>query len=262
MELADKVAEFFDKEPFINLNPEEAVAQGAAIQSEIIKGKVKDILLLDVTSLSLGVETKGNTFTKIIERNSTIPLKKTMRFTTITDNQQTVTIHVLQGEREIASQNKSLGHFNMVGFPVAPKGIPQIDVTFEIDANGIVKVSAKDVKTGMQQSMKIQPASGMSPEEIEQRIREAREYEQQDKLAIQVKKTILQLKDEMETVRFFSEKHKAKLNDKEKNEINNILSKTEKILKEEDLDKLQTQLNRIQTLRNKINNLLISEFEQ
>ncbi|HLP57788.1 MAG TPA: Hsp70 family protein, partial [Candidatus Deferrimicrobium sp.] len=254
--------EFFNKEPFINLNPEEVVAQGAAIQSEIIKGKVKDILLLDVTSLSLGVETKGDTFTKIIERNSTIPIKKTMRFTTISDNQQTVTIQVLQGERELASQNKSLGHFNLVGIPMAPKGVPQIDVTFEIDANGIVKVSAKDVKTNLLQSMKIQPASGMSPEEIEQRVREAKEYDQKDKHDIQIKKTRIQVKEEMETVRFFYERHMAKLDEKGKNEIKNTLDKTEKILAGEDLDTLQTQLNRIQTLRNKINNLLISEFEQ
>jgi molecular chaperone DnaK len=260
--VVQKVSEFFEKDPFINLNPEEVVAQGAALQSEIIKGKVKDILLLDVTSLSLGVETKGNTFTRIIERNSTIPIKKSMRFTTISDNQQTVTIHVLQGERDIASHNKSLGHFNLVGIPMAPKGVPQIDVTFEIDANGIVRVSAKDVKTGLVQSMKIQPASGMAPEEIEQRIKDAREYEKQDKLSIQVNKVKLQVKEEMETVRFFYERHMAKFDAKDKVDIKNILAKTEEVLEGEDLDSLQTQLNRIQTLRNKINNLLISEFEQ
>ncbi|MCU0285361.1 MAG: molecular chaperone DnaK [Acidobacteria bacterium] len=260
--VAKKVEEFFNKEAFINLNPEEVVAQGAAVQSEIIKGKVKDILLLDVTSLSLGVETKGDTFTKVIERNSTIPIKKSMRFTTITDNQQTVTIHVMQGERELASHNKSLGHFNLVGIPMAPKGVPQIDVTFEIDANGIVRVSAKDVKTNLVQSMKIQPASGMSPEEIAQRIREADEYNKQDKQAIQCKKIKLQLKEEMETVRFFFQRHSAKLDEKGKNEIKNVIERTEKVLEEGNLDTFQTQLNRIQTLRNKINNLLISEFEQ
>ncbi len=259
--VAQKVSEFFGKDPFVNLNPEEVVAQGASLQAEIIEGKVKDILLLDVTSLSLGVETKGDTFTKIIERNSTIPIKKSMRFTTISDNQQTVTIHVLQGEREVASQNKSLGNFNLVGIPMAPKGVPQIDVTFEIDANGIVRVSAKDVKTGMVQSMKIQPASGLSPEEIKERIQEAREYEQKDRVAVQINKAKLQLKEEMESVKFFSERHMAKFSAKEKSEIKNIITETENAMDEDDLEKLKSMLRRVQTMRNKINKMLVAEFE-
>jgi molecular chaperone DnaK len=259
--VAQKVGEFFGKDPFINLNPEEAVAQGASLQAEIIEGKVKDILLLDVTSLSLGVETKGDTLTKIIERNSTIPIKKSMRFTTITDNQQTVTIHVLQGEREVASQNKSLGNFNLVGVPMAPKGVPQVDVTFEIDANGIVKVSAKDVKTGLVQSMKIQPASGLSPEEIKERVHEAREYEQKDRLAVQINKTKLQLREETESVKFFYERHMAKFSARDKSEIKNILTRTESAMAEDDLDTLQPILNRVHTMRSKINKMLISEFE-
>ncbi len=259
--VAQKVGEFFDKDPFINLNPEEAVAQGAALQAEIIEGKVKDILLLDVTSLSLGVETKGDTFTKIIERNSTIPIKKSMRFTTITDNQQTVTIHVLQGEREVASQNKSLGNFNLVGIPMAPKGVPQIDVTFEIDANGIVKVSARDVKTGLVQSMKIQPASGLSPEEIKERVQAAREYEQKDRLAVQINKTKLKLREEMESVKFFYERHQAKFSAKEKSEIKNIIARTESAMDEDDVEALRAVLNRVQAVRSKINKMLVSEFE-
>lgn len=259
--VAQKVSEFFGKDPFINLNPEEVVAQGAALQAEIIEGKVKDILLLDVTSLSLGVETKGDTFTKIIERNSTIPIKKSMRFTTISDNQQTVTIHVLQGEREVASQNKSLGNFNLVGIPMAPKGVPQIDVTFEIDANGIVRVSAKDVKTGLLQSMKIQPASGLSPEEIKERIQEAREYEQKDRVAVQINKAKLQLNEEIESIKFFSERHVAKFSAKEKSEIKNIITETESAMDEDDLEKLKSMLRRVQAMRNKINKMLVAEFE-
>lgn len=256
-----KVEEFFEKPPFINLNPEEVVAQGAALQSEIIVGKVKDILLLDVTPLSLGVETKGDNFTKIIERNATIPTKKTMRFTTITDNQQTVTINVLQGEREMASQNKSLGTFNLVGIPMAPKGVPQIDVTFEIDANGIVRVSAKDVKTSLIQSMKIQPASGLSPEEIQKRIKEAKEYAEKDKEAVKLNKTRLQLKDELESIRFFFERHNAKLSAKDKSEVKNIMTRSENALEENELSTIQDVLLRAQTMRSKMNKILISEFE-
>lgn len=259
--IAKQVEELFHKAAFVNLNPEEVVAQGAALQSEIIKGKVKDILLLDVTSLSIGVETKGDRFTKIIERNSTIPIKKTMRFTTISDNQQTVTIHVLQGEREIASQNKSLGHFNLVGIPMAAKGIPQIDVTFEIDANGIVRVAAKDVKTGLVQSMKIQPASGLSPEEIHDRIGEAQKFQDEDKAAIRINKVRLQLNEELETVKFFLSRHTDKLNDKEKSEIKNIVSKAEDAVEENTLVAMEDSLYKIGHLRNRINKLLVSEFE-
>jgi molecular chaperone DnaK len=259
--VARKVEELFKKAPFINLNPEEVVSQGAALQSEIIKGKVKDILLLDVTPLSLGVETKGDHFTKIIERNSTIPTKKSMRFTTITDNQQTVTIHVLQGEREMASENKSLGTFNLVGIPMAPKGVPQIDVTFEIDANGIVKVSAKDVKTSLVQSMKIQPASGLSPEEIQKRIKDAKEYAEKDKESVKLNRVKLQLKEELETIRFFFERHNAKLSAKEKSEVKNIITRAENALEENEFSTIQEVLFRTQALRSKMNKILISEFE-
>jgi molecular chaperone DnaK len=258
----ERLKSYFDRDPFIDLNPEEVVAQGAALQAEVMKGKVKDILLLDVTSLSLGVETKGDRFTKIIEANSTIPIKKSMRFTTITDNQQTVKIHVMQGEREIASQNKSLGYFNLVGIPMAPKGIPQIDVTFEIDANGIVKVSAKDVKTGLVQSMKIQPASGLSPEEIQKRIKEAREYEEQDKEQIRLNKIKIQVKEGLGTVKFFYNRHVKKLSDKEKSEMKTLISRSEKALENDDTVGLESLWVKIQVHRDKINKILISEFEE
>jgi len=258
----EKLNNFFQKEPFIDLNPEEVVAQGAALQAEVIKGKVKDILLLDVTSLSLGVETKGDTFTRVIEANSTIPIKKAMRFTTITDNQQTVTIHVMQGERKVASENKSLGYFNLVGIPMAPKGIPQIDVTFEIDANGIVKVSAKEAKTGLIQSMKIQPSSGLSPEEIQQRIQEARKYEEEDKERVKLNQTKIQLKEELETVKFYYNAHLQKMTPKEKSEIKNLITRSERALDEQILDVMETLLFKVKSQRDKINKLLMSEFEE
>jgi molecular chaperone DnaK len=258
----DKITKFFGKEPFIDLNPEEVVAQGAVLQAEVIKGSIKDILLLDVTSLSLGVETKGDHFTKIIDANSTIPTKKAMRFTTISDNQQTVTVHVLQGERELASQNKSLGYFNLVGIPMAPKGIPQVDVTFEIDANGIVRVSAREAKTGLVQSMKVQPASGMAPEEIEKLKKDARVYEEQDKVKVKINQVKLQLEEELGTVRFFYERHDKKLSPKEKSEIKTLISRCEKALEQEEIDVLETSLFKVQSQREKINQVLISEFEE
>lgn len=257
-----RLTQFFEKEPFLDLNPEEVVAQGAALQSEIIKGKVKDLLLLDVTPLSLGVETKGDKFTKLIDKNSTIPIKRSMIFTTITDNQQTVKIHVLQGERELASQNKSLGYFNLVGIPLAPKGIPQIDVTFEIDANGIVKVSAKDKQTGRIQSMKIQPASGLSPEEIQDKIKEARQYEEQDKIAVQLNKARLKLKEQLEAINFFYNRHVEKLEKKDKNEIKELVARVEESLEGDNIVELERLVLKAENLRNKINTIFLSEFEK
>lgn len=256
-----KLTQFFDKEPFLDLNPEEVVAQGAALQSEIIKGKVKDLLLLDVTPLSLGVETKGDRFTRLIEKNSTIPIKRSMIFTTITDNQQTVKIHVLQGERQVASQNKSLGYFNLVGIPLAPKGIPQIEVTFEIDANGIVRVSAKDKQTGLSQGMKIQPSSGLSPEEIDKKIIEAKKFEEEDKQAMIMNRIRLQLEEELDAVRFFFDRHEEKFKLKEKSEIRSLIAKAENVLKENDLRALENTFGKTQALRTRINKMLISEFE-
>jgi len=260
--IIEKIKELFKKEPLIDLNPEEVVAQGAALQAMIMDGKMKDLLLLDVTPLSIGLETKDNTYTKLIDKNSTIPIKKSMIFTTIADNQLTVKIHVLQGERLLASENRSLGHFNLVGIPMAPKGIPQIEVTFEIDANGIVKVSAIDKKTYLSQSMEIQPSSGLSLEEIERIMRESDEYLEEDKKKAKLIKTASKLKEEIESIKYFLQQHHGKLDVKAQEDIKKLISKSEKALSEKnDIDILLTLFNRAETYRLKINQLLISEFE-
>lgn len=177
------VTEVFGKAPSSEINPDEVVAMGAAIQGGVLTGDVKDIVLLDVLPLSLGLETRGGLFVKLISRNSTIPLKNSMTFTTVVDNQQSVEIHILQGEREIAEGNRSLGKFELIGIPPAPRGVPQVDVTFEIDANGIVNVSAKDKMTGFEQAMQITPSSGLAPDEIEHLIMEAENSVDRDRSA-------------------------------------------------------------------------------
>jgi molecular chaperone DnaK len=167
------VAELFGREPSREINPDEVVAVGAAIQGGVLKGEIKDVVLLDVTPLSLGIETHGGLFEKLIERNSTIPTKNTKVFTTVADNQSVVEIHVLQGERELAKENKSLGRFELLGIPTSPRGVPQIEVTFSLDSNGIVHVSARDLATGKAQGMQINPAGGLSQSEIDRIIRDA-----------------------------------------------------------------------------------------
>ena len=175
-----KVKEIFGKEPHKGVNPDEVVAIGAAIQGGVLKGDVKDVLLLDVTPLSLGIETLGGVSTKLIEKNTTIPTKKSQVFSTAADNQSAVTIHVLQGEREFAEHNKSLGRFDLVGIPPAPRGVPQVEVTFDIDANGIVHVGAKDLGTGKEQSIKITASSGLSEDEIKKMQKEAEAHKEED----------------------------------------------------------------------------------
>src|SRR4026208_1643401 len=175
------VKEFFGKEPHRGVNPDEVVAIGAAIQGCVLKGEVKDVLLLDVTPLSLGIETLGGVFTKLIERNTTVPTKKSQVFSTAADNQTAVTIRVFQGEREMAADNKVLGQFDLVGIPPAPRGVPQIEVTFDIDANGIVNVSAKDKGTGKEQQIRIQASGGLKDEDIDKMVKEAEQFAEEDK---------------------------------------------------------------------------------
>ncbi len=181
-----KVKEIFGKEPHKGVNPDEVVAVGAAIQGGVLRGEVKDVLLLDVTPLSLGIETLGGVFTKLIDKNTTIPSKKSQTFSTAADNQTAVTIHVLQGERDFAEHNKSLGRFDLVGIPAAPRGMPQVEVTFDIDANGIVHVGAKDLGTGKEQSIKITASGGLTEEEIKKMQREAEEHRGEDEKRKQV----------------------------------------------------------------------------
>jgi molecular chaperone DnaK len=177
----EKVKDFFGREPHTGVNPDEVVAMGAAIQAGVLQGDVKDVLLLDVTPLSLGIETLGGVFTRMIDRNTTIPTKKGQVFSTAEDNQNAVTIRVFQGEREMAADNKMLGQFDLVGIPPAPRGVPQIEVTFDIDANGIVHVTAKDKGTGKEQQIRIQASGGLSDSDIDKMVQEAEQFAEDDK---------------------------------------------------------------------------------
>ena len=206
----EKVRQIFGKEPHKGVNPDEVVAVGAAIQAGVLKGEVKDVLLLDVTPLSLGIETLGGVFTKIIERNTTIPTRKGQTFSTAADNQTAVTIHVLQGEREMAGDNKTLGKFELYGIPPAPRGIPQVEVTFDIDANGIVHVAAKDLGTGQEQSIRITAPSGLSKDEIDKLVKEAEIHATED----HQKKELAEARNQADSLIYTTQKTIADLGDK------------------------------------------------
>lgn len=239
------VTELFGKEPHRGVNPDEVVAIGAAIQGGVLAGEVKDVLLLDVTPLSLGIETLGGICTKIIERNTTIPVSKRQIFTTAADNQTAVTIHVLQGEREMAKDNRTLAKFDLVGIPPAPRGVPQIEVTFDIDANGILHVSAKDLATGKEQSIRIQSSSGLTEEEIQRMIREAEQYAEEDKR----RKKEAETRNNADALLYSTEKLLKEYGDKappaQKAEVESALRELRKALEGNNIQEIESAMNRV-----------------
>lgn len=228
----ERVKAIFGKAPSKNINPDEAVAMGAAVQGGVLRGDVKDVLLLDVTPLSLGIETQGGIMTKLIEKNTTIPTKKTQVFSTAADNQPAVSIHVLQGEREMASDNKTLGRFDLTGIPPAPRGVPQIEVMFDIDANGIVKVSAKDLGTGKDAQIQITANSGLSEEEIQKMVKDAEANAQEDKN----RRELAEAKNALDTTVYATEQllkeHAEKVPADEKSKLESALANAKKVLEE------------------------------
>jgi len=241
--IQDKVRELTGgKEPHKGVNPDEVVAVGAAIQAGVLKGEVKDILLLDVTPLSLGIETLGGVFTKLIERNTTIPTRKSEVFTTAADGQTSVEVHVLQGEREMAEYNKTLGKFHLVGIPPAPRGIPQVEVTFDIDANGIVNVSAKDRATGNEQKITITATSGLTEDEIKKMQHDAEEHAEEDRRRREEAET----RNRADEVVYTTEKSLRELGDKvdpaEKATIESALNEVKEALKGSDTDRIKSTM--------------------
>src|SRR5213075_1320749 len=239
----ETVKQFFGKEPHKGVNPDEVVAIGAAIQAGVLQGDVKDVLLLDVTPLSLGIETLGGVFTRLIDRNTTIPTKKSQVFSTAEDSQSAVTIRVFQGEREMASDNKMLGQFDLVGIPPAPRGVPQIEVTFDIDANGIVNVQAKDKGTGKEQQIRIQASGGLSESDIEKMVKDAESHAEEDKK----RKAQVEAKNHAEALIHSTEKalaeHGSKVGEVERKAIENGIADLKEALKGDDADAIQAKTN-------------------
>ena len=257
-----KVKEVFGREPHKGVNPDEVVAIGAAIQAGVLKGDVKDVLLLDVTPLSLGIETLGGVHTRLIEKNTTIPTRKSQTFSTAADNQPAVSIHVLQGEREMAADNKTLGRFELTGIPSAPRGLPQIEVTFDIDANGIVHVSAKDLGTGKEQSIKITASSGLSEEEIKRLVKDAEMHSEEDKK----KKELAEARNHADTLIYSTEKTVKDLGDKVesslKSDIDSAVERLKKAMEGSDTAEIKRLSDELTQTSHKLAEKMYSQASQ
>jgi molecular chaperone DnaK len=258
----ERVKSIFEKDPSKGVNPDEVVAVGAAIQGGVLRGDVKDVLLLDVTPLSLGIETLGAVFTKLIEKNTTIPTRKSQIFSTAADNQPAVSIHVLQGEREMAGDNKTLGRFELVGIPPAPRGIPQIEVTFDIDANGIVHVSAKDLGTGKEQSIKITASSGLTEEEIEKMVRDAEAHGEEDKK----KRELAEARNNLDSLIYTTEKSLGEYGDKidasEKKAIEEAIEAAKKALESNETSTIKSAADTLTQTSHKLAEAMYAKASQ